>query len=137
GARVLAGGAVVPVACGAVAAGWPGDSAFSPVAGGATAPADLELVETTEAAMWAGIAALATGGRLSAVGEAGEEVVDLAVAAGKNRGERYGTVEEYGGRGIGSAIRQPPEVPNYRARDRGPRPRPWSGLAIGPAPPRG
>ncbi len=137
GSRVLAQGDVVSVDCGAVVDGWHGDSAFSTVVGEATDPADLELVETTEAAMWAGIAALATGGRLSAVGEAVEEVVDLAVAAGKNRGERYGIVEEYVGHGIGSAMHQPPEVLNYRARDRGPRLKAGMCLAIEPMLTRG
>src|SRR5690606_5196052 len=84
-------------------------------------PEDHELVETTEAAMWAGIAALAQGDRLAVVGHAVEDAVDLAFAAGKNGGKRFGIVQEYVGHGIGSAMHQAPEVLNYRARDRGPR----------------
>ena len=61
----------------------------------------------------------------------------LAVAAGKNGGERYGIVEEYVGHGIGSAMHQPPEVLNYRARDRGPRLKAGMCLAIEPMLTRG
>ena len=64
--------------------------------------------------MWAGIAALATGERLGVVGEAVEDVVDAAEAAGLNGGARYGLVEEYVGHGIGTSMHQPPDVLNYR-----------------------
>ena len=60
--------------------------------------------------MWAGIAALATGDRLGAVGEAVEDLVDAAQAAGLNGGARYGIVQEYVGHGIGTAMHQPPDV---------------------------
>jgi len=136
GARVLADGDIVSVDCGAIVDGWHGDSAFSAVVG-AGEDADRELVDTTEAAMWAGIAALATGDRLSDVGSAVEDVVDLALAAGKNGGQRYGVVQEYVGHGIGSAMHQPPEVLNYRTRDRGPRIKPGMCLAIEPMLTRG
>jgi len=120
GPRVVEDGDVVSVDCGAIVEGWHGDSAFSVVVGEGT-PEDYELVETTEAAMWAGIAALAQGDRLAVVGHAVEDAVDLAFAAGKNGGKRFGIVQEYVGHGIGSAMHQAPEVLNYRARDRGPR----------------
>lgn len=120
GPRVVEDGDVVSVDCGAIVEGWHGDSAFSVVVGEGT-PEDHELVETTEAAMWAGIAALAQGDRLAVVGHAVEDAVDLAFAAGKNGGKRFGIVQEYVGHGIGSAMHQAPEVLNYRARDRGPR----------------
>ena len=63
GDRVIQDGDVVSVDCGAIVDGWHGDSAFSLVLPEADA-LDVELVETTEAAMWAGIAALARGDRL-------------------------------------------------------------------------
>ena len=137
GPRVLAEGDVVSVDCGAVVDGWHGDSAFSIVVGQAVDPLDVELVETTEAAMWAGISALATGDRLSGVGAGIEDAVDLAQSAGKNGGERYGIVQEYVGHGIGSAMHQPPEVLNYRIRDRGPRLKAGMCLAIEPMLTRG
>jgi methionyl aminopeptidase len=87
--------------------------------------------------MWAGIAALAGAERLGAVGEAVEDVVDAAEAAGLNGGARYGLVEEYVGHGIGTSMHQPPDVPNFRSRDRGPRVRPGLCVAVEPMVVRG
>ncbi|QTE29064.1 type I methionyl aminopeptidase [Pengzhenrongella sicca] len=131
GARVLEAGDVVSIDCGAIVEGWHGDSALTVVLADAD-PLDVELSAATEDAMWAGIAALATGDRLGDVGEAVETSVDAAQAAGVNRGARYGVVEEYVGHGIGTAMHQPPDVLNYRARDRGPRLRPGMCLAVEP-----
>jgi methionyl aminopeptidase len=131
GERVLEPGDVVSIDCGAIVEGWHGDSAITVVLDGAD-PADVALAQTTEAAMWAGVAALATADRLGAVGEAVEGVVDAAHAAGLNSGARYGVVEEYVGHGIGTAMHQPPDVPNYRRRDRGPKLRPGLCVAVEP-----
>jgi len=131
GARVLQPGDVVSVDCGAIVDGWHGDSAMTVVLDEAD-PLDVELSATTERAMWAGIAALATADRLGAVGEAVEDVVDAALAAGANGGVRYGLIQEYVGHGIGSAMHQPPEVLNYRTRDRGAKLRPGMCLAVEP-----
>ncbi|WP_449385731.1 type I methionyl aminopeptidase [Cellulomonas soli] len=134
GARVLAPGDVVSIDCGAIVDGWHGDSAITVVldAPGGADPDDLALARVTEDAMWAGIAALATGQRIGDVGEAVEDVVDAAQAAGLNEGQRFGIVEEYVGHGIGSAMHLPPDVPNYRTRDRGARLRPGLCVAVEP-----
>ena len=133
GGRVLEPGDVVSADFGAIVDGWHGDAAFSMlVPGGSATQVDDELVATTEAAMWAGIAALATGDRLGAVGEAVEDVVDAALTAGRNGGVRFGVVEDYVGHGIGSQMHQPPDVLNYRTRDRGAKLRPGMCLAIEP-----
>jgi methionyl aminopeptidase len=126
GARVLEPGDVVSVDCGAIVDGWHGDSAFSTVLAPAD-PQDVALVETTEAAMWAGIAALHGAARTSAVGEAVDDLV----------GDRFGIVEEYVGHGIGTAMHQPPDVPNYRSRDRGARVQPGLVVAVEPMLTRG
>lgn len=131
GPRVLQSGDVVSVDCGAIVEGWHGDSAMTVVLDAAD-PLDVALSRTTEQAMWAGIAALATGERLGAVGEAVEDVVDAALEAGANGGARYGVVQEYVGHGIGSAMHQPPEVLNYRTRDRGAKVRPGLCVAVEP-----
>jgi len=131
GPRVLEDGDVVSIDCGAIVDGWHGDSALTVVVGDGH-PEDVALAATTERAMWAGIAALARGERLGAVGEAVEDVVDAAVETGLNGGVRYGIVQEYVGHGIGTAMHQPPDVLNYRARDRGPRVRPGLCVAVEP-----
>src|SRR5690606_26877281 len=94
GDRVLEPGDVVSVDCGAIVDGWHGDAAFTVVLPEAD-PEDVALSEATENAMWAGIAALATGERLGCVGEAVEDVVDAANAS-------FGVVQEYVGHGIGT-----------------------------------
>jgi len=128
GDRVIAEGDLVSFDCGAIVDGWHGDAAFSLVVGTPSA-ADRVLVEVTEEAMWAGIAALATGERLGVVGDAVETVVERATA---ERGVTLGIVQEYVGHGIGSAMHQPPEVLNYRTREKGPRLRPGMCLAVEP-----
>ena len=95
-------------------------------------PGDVELVATGEAALWAGIAALAGADRLGVVGDAVEDVVDDAHTAGRNGGVRFGVVEDYVGHGIGSAMHQPPDVLNYRTRDRGAKVRPGLCVAVEP-----
>ena len=129
GTRVLQPGDVVSVDCGAVVDGWHGDSAFTVVLDPAD-PADVELAATTEDAMWAGIAALATGDRLSVVGEAVEDVVEAAAA--RTSAAPFGIVEDYVGHGIGTAMHQPPDVPNFRTRDRGLKLRPGLCVAVEP-----
>ncbi len=125
GERVLESGDIVSVDFGAIVDGWHGDSAFSAVLD-PTDPADVALVTTTEDALWAGVAALATpGGRLGAVGEAVEDVVEAA-------GVPYGIVEDYVGHGIGTAMHQPPDVPNYRTKDRGTKLRAGLCVAVEP-----
>ncbi|MFI2702531.1 type I methionyl aminopeptidase [Cellulosimicrobium composti] len=128
GPRELRPGDVVSVDCGAIVDGWHGDSAVSFVLGDGD-PRDEALVEATRRAMWAGIAALATSERLCEVGIAIEESVR---ASGESDGVTYGIVEDYVGHGIGSAMHQPPDVPNYRTREKGPRLKPGMCLAIEP-----
>jgi methionyl aminopeptidase len=137
--RVLEPGDVVSIDCGAIVEGWHGDSACTVVLPDAD-PADVALSEVTERAMWDGIAALASGAgladRLSVVGEAVEQAVEATDPAA-NGGVAFGIVQDYVGHGIGSAMHQPPDVLNYRARDRGPRLKPGMCLAIEPMITRG
>ncbi|MGL4744040.1 MAG: type I methionyl aminopeptidase [Dermatophilaceae bacterium] len=121
GDRVLKHGDLISVDCGAEVAGWNGDAARTLVVGGpeaARGAEDLELVDDTEAALWAGIAALRVGGALYDVGAA---VEDSLGAAGERRGREYGIVEDYVGHGIGTSMHMEPQVPNYRVSGRGPR----------------
>ena len=130
GPRVLQAGDVVSVDAGAfvrdaAGKGWHGDSATTFILGAAGTlpsgspdadPADDALVRATEAAMWAGIAALAQRGRLNDVGRAVEAALEVAGAA---TGQELGIVEEYVGHGIGSAMHLPPDVLNYATSSRG------------------
>jgi methionyl aminopeptidase len=138
--RVLEPGDVVSIDCGAIVEGWHGDSALTVVLPEAD-PADLALSAVTEKAMWDGIAALARPGggladRLGVVGEAVEQAVEDADPTA-NGGAPFGIVQDYVGHGIGSAMHQPPDVLNYRTRDRGSRLKPGMCLAVEPMITRG
>lgn len=131
GPRVLAEGDLISIDCGAIVDGWHGDAAISVIVGGRDAgrPEDLALIDATEDSMWAGIAALAVGESLYAVG-AGVE--DSIVASGERDGHDYGIVEDYVGHGIGTEMHMDPQVPNYRVRDKGPTVRSGVTVAIEP-----
>lgn len=131
GERVLADGDLLSIDCGAEVEGWNGDSAISFVVGGpeAARAEDLELIEDTEASLWAGIAALSVGADLYDVGAA---VEDSITDAGRRRGRRYGIVEDYVGHGIGTSMHMPPQVPNYRVQGRGPKVADATTVAIEP-----
>src|SRR5262245_46938867 len=67
--RRLADGALVSIDCGARFDGWCGDAAISFVVGEPD-PRDLELIDTTERALEAGIAAVRPGNTMGDVGAA-------------------------------------------------------------------
>ncbi len=112
GARVIAEGDVVSIDCGAIIEGWHGDAAIT-VAVGEVPDEVRELIRVTEEAMWRGIAAAALGGRVTDISHAVESYV-------RSQGD-YGILEDYVGHGIGSAMHQPPNVPNYGRPGRGPK----------------
>ena len=109
GSRVLQDGELLSIDCGAVLQGWHGDAAVT-VPVGECAPELLALSEVTEDALWAGLAAVRPGGRLSDVGHAVESVV---------RRHGYGLLEDYTGHGIGTAMHEPPYVPNLAPKGPG------------------
>lgn len=131
GSRVLREGDLLSIDCGAIVEGWHGDAAISLIVGGREAgrAEDLALVDATEAAMWAGIAALRVGASLYAVGAA---VEDSIVATGAAQGRDYGIVEDYVGHGIGTQMHMDPNVPNYRVDGKGPRVVDGTTIAIEP-----
>ena len=102
GEQVLVEGELVSIDCGAILAGWHGDAAVT-VPVGECDPELLELSRVTEDALWAGIAAMRPGSRLSDIGHAVESVV---------RAHGYGLLEDYTGHGIGTSMHEPPYVPN-------------------------
>ena len=133
--RVLEVGDLVSIACGACLAvdgrQWHGDAAFTTIVGGDAAGTQKrrQLNALTEEAMWAGLASLATGRRLSCVGEAVEDVV---AEHARSDGWEAGIIEEYVGHGIGTAMHQEPDVLNYRAHGISPRLRPGMVLCVEP-----
>jgi methionyl aminopeptidase len=112
GDRVIEAGDIVSIDCGAIVDGWHGDAAVT-VAVGAVPDEALELMRVTEEAMWRGFAAASLGGRVTDISYAVESYVE-------SQGS-FGIVEDYVGHGIGSAMHQPPNVPNYGRPGKGPR----------------
>ena len=119
---VLQEGDILSIDCGAIVEGWHGDAAVT-VPVGQVDDAARRLIETTERAMWAGIARVRAGNRLSDIGHAVERV---AAAPG------YGVVREYVGHGIGTRMHEEPQVPNYGRPGRGLRLEVGLALAIEP-----
>ncbi|MDX5318885.1 MAG: type I methionyl aminopeptidase [Actinomycetes bacterium] len=112
GERVIEEGDLVSIDCGAIVDGWHGDAAITVPVG--EVPADaVELMRVTEEAMWRGLAAARLGGRVTDISHAVESYV-------RAQGT-YGIVEDYVGHGIGSAMHQPPNVPNFGRPGRGPK----------------
>jgi methionyl aminopeptidase len=112
GERVLADGDIISIDCGAIVNGWHGDAAIT-VPVGEVDPGLLELARVCEESMWRGFAAARLGGRLTDISAA----VESHVRANSS----YGIVEDFVGHGIGSAMHQPPNVPNFGKAGRGPK----------------
>lgn len=107
--RPLKEGDIVGIDCGAVVEGYYGDAARTlPV--GRIDSARKKLLEATRQALEAGIAAARPGSRVSDIGAAVEAI---GVANG------YGVVREFVGHGVGTALHEEPQVPNYGPGGRG------------------
>jgi len=122
GERVLEEGDIVSIDCGAIVDGWHADAAVTVPVGDISAE-DRRLLDTTRASLDAAIAATVEGNRLGDVGAAVEAVV---------KGAGLGLVREYVGHGIGTAMHEEPDVPNYGQPGRGLRLRSGIVLAIEP-----
>ncbi len=109
GDRVLAEGDIVSIDCGAIVDGYHGDAAFTAGVGEIGDDAQ-RLIDVTRAALDAGIAELVPGSRLGDLGAAVQGTVERA---------GFSVVREYVGHGIGTAMHEPPDVPNYGKRGRG------------------
>ncbi len=107
--RVLDEGDIVSIDCGAIVDGYHGDAAFT--AGVGTIDAEAQrLVDVTRQALEAGIAELRGGRRLGDLGAAVQATVERA---------GFSVVRDYVGHGIGTAMHEPPDVPNFGRRGRG------------------
>jgi methionyl aminopeptidase len=109
GPRRLREGDLVKLDVGAVVEGFHADSAVTiPV--GEPSPEAAKLVETTERALWAGLAECREGRRLGDVGAAVQTVAE---------GAGFSVVREYVGHGIGRSLHEEPPVPNYGVPGKG------------------
>lgn len=99
------------------------DSAVSFIVGESRRPEDVAMIEATEKALAAGIAAAKAG---VAIGDLSHAIGGVLVGAG------YKVNTDFGGHGIGSTMHQDPHIPNAGRPGRGFRLRPGLMLAVEP-----
>jgi len=110
GERVLREGDIVSLDLGTIFKGFQGDAAIT-VGVGEVSPQARDLMEATQEALNAGVAAARSGARLG----------DVSVAiqnCAESRG--YSVVREYTGHGIGRDMHEEPQIPNFGVLGSGP-----------------
>jgi len=122
GAYRLVDGDVISIDCGAIVEGYHGDAAYTMGIGAISADAE-KLLRVSEESLWAGIARMRAGDRLHEIGLAVQTVAE---------GAGFSVVREYVGHGIGTAMHEDPQVPNYWPGKAGPRLKSGMVLAVEP-----
>jgi methionyl aminopeptidase len=103
GDYVLQEGDILSIDCGAVIEGYHADAARTIPIGSVTDEAE-RLMKTTRESLLAGVEHVRKGSRLSDIGHAVQTVAES---------EGFNVVREYVGHGIGTAMHEEPQVPNY------------------------
>jgi len=122
GERVLNEGDIVSLDIGAIFTGFQGDAAVTIGVGNISLQAK-QLMETTEGALNAGIAAAYSGARLGDISAAIQQYAE-------SRG--YSVVREYTGHGIGREMHEEPQIPNFGLPGTGPMLKKGVTLALEP-----
>lgn len=110
GPRRLQNGDLVSLDFGVRHDGFYGDSALT-VAVGEVSPQAQRLLATTEESLYAGIAQVQAGKRLSDISQAVQSTVER---------EGFAVIREFVGHGIGRSLHEDPQIPNYGPAGRGP-----------------
>ena len=120
--HVLMEGDIIAIDCGVVVVGYYADAAVThPV--GRIKPVHRKLLDVTRAALDQAIRECVVGGRLGDISAAVQEICEA---------EGFGVVREFVGHGIGKAMHEEPQVPNYGQRGKGPKLKAGMVLAIEP-----
>ncbi len=106
---VLQEGDILSIDCGAIIEGWHADAAVT-VPIGEVDDESTRLMDVTRASLDAAIEQVVEGHRLGDVGAAVEGIAERA---------GFSVVREYVGHGIGTAMHEDPNVPNYGPAGRG------------------
>jgi len=109
GKRKLKEGDIVSVDCGTVYEGFVGDAAFTAFVG-KVSPLAQKLVDTTENALYAGIEKMVAGNH---IGDVSSAIQNVAESQG------FHVTREYTGHGVGRAMHEGPQLPNYGVPGRG------------------
>ena len=110
GPRRLKAGDLVSLDFGVKYDGYYGDAAIT-VGVGDVGEKARALMEATEKSLYAGIAEVKAGNRLSNVSHAVQSVVE---------GAGFGVIREFVGHGIGRSLHEDPQIANFGPPDRGP-----------------
>ncbi len=122
GDRAIRAGQLVSVDAGAILDGWHGDAARTFYVGDPP-PAVAQLIDLTREAMLAGIAAAVPGNHIDDISAAVQAVASRA---------GLGIIRQFVGHGIGTAMHEEPQVPNFRTGRLGRKLEPGLCLAIEP-----
>lgn len=120
--RTFKEGDLVSVDCGINLGGYFSDSAYT-FALGSVSDAEQRLLAATSESLMLGISEVKPGNRIKDISKAIYTRV---------RGEGFGVVRSFCGHGVGLAIHEEPQVPNYPSSGPNPRLRPGMVLAIEP-----
>jgi len=119
---VLHEGDILSIDCGAIIEGWHADAAIT-VPVGEIDDESKRLLEVTRASLEAAIEHVTESNRLGDIGAAVERVAERA---------GFSVVREYVGHGIGTAMHEEPQIPNYGPPGRGLKLKEGMVLAIEP-----
>jgi methionyl aminopeptidase len=119
---VLRDGDILSIDCGAIIEGWHADAAVTVPIGDIDAES-WELINVTRRSLELAIEQVVEGHRLGDIGAAVEGIAEE---------HGFTVVREYVGHGIGTAMHQPPNVPNYGRPGRGPKLERGLALAVEP-----
>ena len=107
--RILKNGDIISLDFGVIYEGWYGDTARTTAVGTISAQAQ-QLIDVTRESLMQGIAACCEGNRVFDIGHAVQNYVEPF---------GYGVVREFVGHGIGKALHEDPQVPNYGPKGKG------------------
>ncbi len=120
--RKLRSGDIVSIDCGIELGGFYADAAVT-VPVGTVAPDIEQLLQVTHESLYLGIEQARVGNRVNDISRAIYRCI-------KSRG--YGVVRPYCGHGVGLAIHEDPQIPNYVGSGKNPRLKPGMVVAIEP-----
>ncbi len=109
GERVLLNGDIVSIDCGCLKNGYYGDSAYTFTVGDVKPEIRL-LLNRTKESLFRAVEVAVTGKRIGDIGSAVQEYVESF---------GYSVVRELVGHGIGKALHEKPDIPNYGKRGSG------------------
>ncbi len=111
GLEMLKDGDIISIDVGAYLNGYHGDAARTFAIGNISETA-ARLIKVTEESFFEGMKNAVVGNRIVDISSAVQERVEK---------DGFSVVRDYVGHGVGKEMHEPPQIPNYRTRERGPR----------------